>query len=219
MVELVEVNPYSTTSGCHKANQPLQRETWLNAATDPGCEYSSITSDSVPAPRSSPFMTDETPLMDFSIALGLISKEINSHLKRENGPVLRGKQYVIPRDLKISFETCYSGDEVVHLAVVDRWYLEPATDETDSQGLHTRTLGLRLQAEKRHFQTPTRTMELRCSATVLDETWHRVISPGLTQLTNQKLAQERLANTATTNFVLSAGGLLMIASLLKVYSS
>nr|CAD7268905.1 unnamed protein product [Timema shepardi] len=102
--------------------------------------------------------------------------------------------------------------------LVEPWFLEhfsPA-DEPDKDGLYSRALGLRFQLDKRHFNNP---LELKCSATVGGRTWDRVISPGLATLTNQKLAQERLANHASgvdQTWVICC---LVIASLLGVLKS
>ncbi|XP_067006861.1 synaptogenesis protein syg-1 [Anabrus simplex] len=64
----------------------------------------------------------------------------------------------------------------------------------DSQGLHTRTLGLNFTTEKRFFSSRTGKMDLRCTATVGNRTWSQTVTSTLSTLTNLGLAQERLAN-------------------------
>ncbi|KAJ9586790.1 hypothetical protein L9F63_019617, partial [Diploptera punctata] len=80
------------------------------------------------------------------------------------------------------------------------WEYRPGADETDSQGLHTKTIGLHFQILNSHFSSEgglSRKMEIRCTSTVGESTRHKSIQPKLNRaLTSNKLAQERQANAA-----------------------
>jgi hypothetical protein len=86
---------------------------------------------------------------------------------------------------------------------VDTWVWEyrEGADETDSQGLHTKTVGLHFQIQNSHFTSSggslVSRMEIRCTATVGDNTRHKAVFPSLARsLTSNKLAQERFRNSA-----------------------
>jgi hypothetical protein len=74
-------------------------------------------------------------------------------------------------------------------------------DETDTQGLHTKTVGLQFQIQNEHFTNngggAAPRMEIRCSSTVGESTRHKVLFPALARpLTSNKLAQEGFRNSA-----------------------
>ncbi|XP_066993867.2 uncharacterized protein [Anabrus simplex] len=79
----------------------------------------------------------------------------------------------------------------------ERWLLDidPPHDEVDAQGFVTRSLPLHFIAERRFFERPGGAMELRCTATVGDRAWQKLVTPVLATLTNQKLAQEQFDNS------------------------
>jgi hypothetical protein len=86
---------------------------------------------------------------------------------------------------------------------VDAWVWEyrERTDEADSQGLHTKTVGLHFQIQNAHFTSSDGDviprMEIRCISTVGDRTRHKAVFSSLARaLTSNKLAQERLRNCA-----------------------
>ncbi|XP_033607840.1 uncharacterized protein LOC111865754 isoform X2 [Cryptotermes secundus] len=98
---------------------------------------------------------------------------------------------------------------------VDTWVWEyrDGADETDSQGLHTKTVGLHFQIQNEHFTSNRGSliprMEIRCSATVGGRTRHKAVFPSLARaLTSNKLAQEGFRNSA---------GLLVMSSLNIVF--
>jgi hypothetical protein len=81
------------------------------------------------------------------------------------------------------------------------WEYRKRADETDSQGLHTKTVGLHLQIQNTHFNSNsgglTPRMEIRCTSTVGDEARYKAVFPTLARaLTSNKLAQERFRNSA-----------------------
>lgn len=61
------------------------------------------------------------------------------------------------------------------------------------EDLFSRSLILRFQTERRNFQGPRATLELRCRVIIGDlPPWERVVAPKLAPaLTNQKLAQHQ----------------------------
>jgi hypothetical protein len=74
-------------------------------------------------------------------------------------------------------------------------------DETDTQGLHTKTVGLQFQIHNEHFTNngggAVPRMEIRCNSTVGDSIRHKVVSPALARpLTSNILAQEGFRNSA-----------------------
>jgi hypothetical protein len=81
------------------------------------------------------------------------------------------------------------------------WEYQEGADETDSQGLHTKTVGLHFQIQKSHFTSNggghISRLEIRCTATVGGRTRHKAVFPSLARtLTSNKLAQERFRNSA-----------------------
>jgi hypothetical protein len=80
------------------------------------------------------------------------------------------------------------------------WEYHRGADETDSQGLHTKTVGLRFQIQNNHFTNnggSSPTMEIRCTSTVGGTTRYKAVFPTLARaLTSNKLAQERFRNSA-----------------------
>jgi hypothetical protein len=86
---------------------------------------------------------------------------------------------------------------------VDTWVWEyrEGADETDSQGLHTKTVGLHFQIQNAHFSSNKGghipRMEIRCTATVGGRSRHKAVFPSLARaLTSNKLAQEGFRNSA-----------------------
>jgi hypothetical protein len=86
---------------------------------------------------------------------------------------------------------------------VDTWVWEyrEGADETDSQGLHTKTVGLHFQIQNAHFTSNRGSliprMEISCAATVGGRTRHKAVFPSLARaLTSNKLAQEGFRNSA-----------------------
>ncbi|XP_021924665.1 uncharacterized protein LOC110832180 isoform X4 [Zootermopsis nevadensis] len=106
------------------------------------------------------------------------------------------------------------------------WEYNKGADETDSQGLHTKTVGLRFQIQNEHFAMnvgglPPR-VEIRCTSTVGSATRYKDVFPTLARaLTSNKLAQERFRNSAAGLFVTSSLKFIfvLIASIHTVYSS
>jgi hypothetical protein len=89
------------------------------------------------------------------------------------------------------------------LIQVDTWVWEyrEGADETDPQGLHTKTVGLHFQIQNSHFASNggglVSRMEIGCTATVGGKTRHKAVFPSLARsLTSNKLAQERFQNAA-----------------------
>ncbi|PSN53155.1 hypothetical protein C0J52_06269, partial [Blattella germanica] len=80
------------------------------------------------------------------------------------------------------------------------WEYRPGADDTDSQGLHTKTIGLQFQILNSHLDTnagSTTKMEIRCTSTVGDKVRHKSVFPSIARaLTTHKLHQERLSNAA-----------------------
>jgi hypothetical protein len=81
------------------------------------------------------------------------------------------------------------------------WEYSKGADETDSQGLHTKTLGLHFQILNTHFTGNggglTSRMEIRCTSTVGGRTRYKAVLPTLARaLTSNKLAQQRFRNSA-----------------------
>ncbi|KAJ4449961.1 hypothetical protein ANN_01368 [Periplaneta americana] len=81
------------------------------------------------------------------------------------------------------------------------WEYRDGADETDSQGLHTKTVGLHFQIQNTHFTSNggglSPKMEIRCTSTVGGVSRHKSVFPTLARaLTSNKLAQERYKNTA-----------------------
>jgi hypothetical protein len=81
------------------------------------------------------------------------------------------------------------------------WEYREGADETDSQGLHTKTVGLHFQIENAHFTSNggdlVPRVEIRCTATVGGKTRHRALFPSLARaLASNKLAQESFRNSA-----------------------
>lgn len=90
---------------------------------------------------------------------------------------------------------------------VDTWVWEyrEGADETDSQGLHTKTVGLHFQIQNSHFTSSGGSlisrMEISCTATVGGRSRHKAVFPSLARaLTSNKLAQERFRNSAGKMF-------------------
>lgn len=80
------------------------------------------------------------------------------------------------------------------------WEYREGADETDTQGLHTKTLGLQFQVQNTHFASnggDIPKMEIRCISTVGEKTRQKAMFPVHTKtLASKKLAQERLRNCA-----------------------
>jgi hypothetical protein len=81
------------------------------------------------------------------------------------------------------------------------WQYREGPDETDAQGLHTKTVGLHFQIQNEHFANNgggvTPRMEIRCTSTVGGSTRHKSVFPTLARpLTSDKLAQEGFRNSA-----------------------
>jgi hypothetical protein len=95
------------------------------------------------------------------------------------------------------------------LLQVDTWVWEyrEGADETDSQGLHTKTVGLHFQIQNGHFTTNNGggaipRMEISCISTVGERTRHKTVFSSLARaLTSNKLAQERFRNSAGKKYV------------------
>lgn len=86
---------------------------------------------------------------------------------------------------------------------VDTWVLEyrEGPDETDTQGLHTKTVGLNFQIQNEHFiingEGVAARMEIRCTSTVGGLTRQKSVFPTLARgLTSNKLAQNGYRNSA-----------------------
>jgi hypothetical protein len=86
---------------------------------------------------------------------------------------------------------------------VDKWVWEyrQGADETDPQGLHTKTVGLHFQIHNAHFASDGKSlvprMEIRCTSTVGGQTRHKAVLSSLRRsLTSNKLAQERFRTSA-----------------------
>ena len=87
------------------------------------------------------------------------------------------------------------------------WEYREGADETDTQGLHTKTVGLQFQIQKEHFTNNgggvTPRMEIRCISTVGDSTRRKAVYSTLAKaLASNKLAQEGFRNSAS-NILLS----------------
>jgi hypothetical protein len=81
------------------------------------------------------------------------------------------------------------------------WEYRDGADETDSQGLHTKTVGLHFQIQNAHFTSNgggvIPRMEISCTSTVGGRTRHKAVFSSLARaLTSNKLAQERFRNSA-----------------------
>jgi hypothetical protein len=107
------------------------------------------------------------------------------------------------------------------LIQVDTWVWEyrEGADETDPQGLHTKTVGLHFQIQNSHFASKggglVSRMEILCSATVGGKLRHKAVFPSLARsLTSNKLAQERFRNFAG-NVCATESNPLYLAALIK----
>ncbi|XP_069674524.1 uncharacterized protein [Periplaneta americana] len=105
------------------------------------------------------------------------------------------------------------------------WEYREGPDETDTQGLHTKTVGLHFRIQNTHFTSNggglSPRMEIRCTSTVGGVGRHKSMFPSLARgLTSNKLAQERYMNSAG---VLVMSPLIVIVllttSIQTVYSS
>jgi hypothetical protein len=81
------------------------------------------------------------------------------------------------------------------------WEYREGADETDSQGLHTKTVGLNFQIRNSHFTSNgggvIPRMEICCISTVGGRTRQKAVFSSLARaLTSNKLAQERFRNSA-----------------------
>jgi len=75
-------------------------------------------------------------------------------------------------------------------------------DETDEQGLHTKTVALQFQIQNEHFtnngRSTTPNMEIRCISTVGESVRYKVVHTTITKaLTSNQLAQEGFRNSAS----------------------
>lgn len=82
------------------------------------------------------------------------------------------------------------------------WEYHEGPDETDAQGLHTKTVGLHFQVQDRHFTdsrgSGTPTMEIRCICMVGGSTREKVVYSTLAKpLASNKLAHEGFRNSAS----------------------
>lgn len=87
----------------------------------------------------------------------------------------------------------------------DSWLLDKYEVLEHPGPLYSRSLGLRFQAEKRHFQGLGQTVLLKCQVQVSDLTPQvKTVTPQLASgaSANQKLAQQRLLNAAGKCFKL-----------------
>ncbi|XP_069674525.1 uncharacterized protein [Periplaneta americana] len=105
------------------------------------------------------------------------------------------------------------------------WEYRDGADETDSQGLHTKTVGLHFQIQNTHFTSNggglSPKMEIRCTSTVGGVNRHKSVFPTLARaLTSNKLAQERYKNTAGSLLTSPLNTILaLISSIHVVYAS
>ncbi|PSN38261.1 hypothetical protein C0J52_17447 [Blattella germanica] len=80
------------------------------------------------------------------------------------------------------------------------WEYRAGADETDAQGLHSKTVGLQFQILNSHFvsnQGLAPQLEIRCTSKVGDNVRHKSMFPTIARtLTTNKFHQERLSNTA-----------------------
>jgi hypothetical protein len=75
-------------------------------------------------------------------------------------------------------------------------------DETDTQGLQTKTVALRFQIQNEHItnngRSTTPKMEIRCISTVGESIRYKVVYSTITKaLTSNQLAQEGFRNSAS----------------------
>jgi hypothetical protein len=82
------------------------------------------------------------------------------------------------------------------------WEYKKGADETDAQGLHTKTVALQFQIQNEHFtnngRSTTPKMEIRCISTVGESVRYKVVYTTITKaLTSNQLAQEGFRNTAS----------------------
>ncbi|KAJ9574078.1 hypothetical protein L9F63_008492 [Diploptera punctata] len=80
------------------------------------------------------------------------------------------------------------------------WEYPPSPEESDSQGLHTKTVGLQFQVLNTHLVNHggfSPKVEIRCTSIVGESVRHMSVYPKLVRaLTSNKLAQERNFNSA-----------------------
>jgi len=82
------------------------------------------------------------------------------------------------------------------------WEYNKGADETDGQGLHTKTVALHFQIKSEHFPnnggSNTPKMEIRCISTVGESVRYKVVYSTITKaLTSNQLAQEGFRNSAS----------------------
>jgi hypothetical protein len=82
------------------------------------------------------------------------------------------------------------------------WEYKKGADETDGQGLHTKTVALHFQIQNEHFsdngRSSTPKMEIRCISTVGESVRYKVVHSTITKaLTSNQLAQEGFRNSAS----------------------
>lgn len=82
------------------------------------------------------------------------------------------------------------------------WEYNKGADETDAQGLHTKTVALQFQIQNEHFakngRSTTPKMEIRCISTVGESVRYKVVYATITKaLTSNQLAQEGFRNSAS----------------------
>ncbi|KAJ4449927.1 hypothetical protein ANN_01334 [Periplaneta americana] len=105
------------------------------------------------------------------------------------------------------------------------WEYREGPDETDPQGLHTKTVGLHFRIQDSHFTNNggslNNRMEIRCTSTVGGVSRHKSMFPTLARtLTSNKLAQERYGNSAGLLMTSSLNILfVLLTSIQMVYSS
>ncbi|XP_069675827.1 uncharacterized protein [Periplaneta americana] len=105
------------------------------------------------------------------------------------------------------------------------WEYREGPDETDSQDLHSKTLGLHFRIQDSHFinngGSLSPRMEIRCTSTVGGVSRHKFVFPTLaTALTSNKLAQEVYKNSADLQLISPLNIILMlIATIQMVLSS
>jgi hypothetical protein len=82
------------------------------------------------------------------------------------------------------------------------WEYNKGADETDAQGLHTKTVALQFQIQNEHLtnngRSTTPKVEIRCVSTVGDSVRYKVVYTTITKaLTSNQLAQEGFRNSAS----------------------
>ncbi|XP_063220847.1 uncharacterized protein LOC134530126 [Bacillus rossius redtenbacheri] len=85
---------------------------------------------------------------------------------------------------------------------VEKWFAEYQREalRPDPEGLHSRSLTLRYQVQRRHEEAAGRRLELRCAATVAGVTRSSVARPSLGPAPDQQLSQGHLVNTVADDF-------------------